>query len=46
MRQNDESSEEAASEERGRRVRLAWRAQHMTAVGSAAEAQRQHEEVP
>jgi len=46
MRQNDESGDAAASEERGRRVRLAWRAQHMTAVGSAAEAQRQHEEVP
>jgi len=46
MRQNDESDDEAASEERGRRVRLAWRAQHMTAVGSAAEAQRTHQEVP
>jgi putative spermidine/putrescine transport system ATP-binding protein len=48
MRQNDESGEAAASEERGRRVRLAWRPQHMTAVdGSApAEAQQTPEEVP
>jgi putative spermidine/putrescine transport system ATP-binding protein len=46
MRQNDESNDDAALEERGRRVRLAWRAQHMTAVDSAAEAQRTHEEVP
>jgi putative spermidine/putrescine transport system ATP-binding protein len=46
MRQNDESSDDAALEERGRRVRLAWRAQHMTVVDSAAEAQRTHEEVP
>ena len=46
MRQNDESGDEAASEERGRRVRLAWRPQHMTAVGPTAEPQREHEEVP
>ncbi|HZV76038.1 MAG TPA: ABC transporter ATP-binding protein [Conexibacter sp.] len=48
MRQNDESGEQAASEERGRRVRLAWGPQHMTAVdfGAAAQAQRTHEEVP
>ncbi|MBS1869536.1 MAG: ABC transporter ATP-binding protein [Actinobacteria bacterium] len=48
MRQNDESEDGAASEERGRRVRLAWRAQHMTAVDgfAAADAQREHEEVP
>jgi putative spermidine/putrescine transport system ATP-binding protein len=52
MRQNDESGEQAASEERGRRVRLAWRPQHMTAVdagaetGADAEQRRQHEEVP
>jgi len=48
MRQNDESGDGAALEERGRRVRLAWRAQHMTAVDGlhAAQAQRQHEEVP
>jgi putative spermidine/putrescine transport system ATP-binding protein len=46
MRQNDESDEGPASEERGRRVRLAWRPQHMTAVDGTAEAQRTHEEVP
>ncbi len=48
MRQNDESSEETAPEERGRRVRLAWRAQHMTAVGDgpAAASQQTPEEVP
>ncbi|HET6447879.1 MAG TPA: ABC transporter ATP-binding protein [Conexibacter sp.] len=56
MRQNDESDDEAALEERGRRVRLAWSAQHMTAVdagagptaggATAADPQRQHEEVP
>jgi putative spermidine/putrescine transport system ATP-binding protein len=48
MRQNDESHDGAASEERGRRVRLAWRPQHMTAVDGrpAAQAQRTHEEVP
>jgi putative spermidine/putrescine transport system ATP-binding protein len=48
MRQNDESDEAAASEERGRRVRLAWRPQHMTAVDGlgAAEAQQTPEEVP
>jgi len=51
MRQNDdESSDEAAAAERGRRVRLAWKPQHMTAVdagaGDAAEQQREHEEVP
>src|SRR6185436_7798506 len=49
LRQNDESDEQAAWEERGRRVRLAWAPQHMTAVGAAsaaaAEEQRQHEEV-
>jgi putative spermidine/putrescine transport system ATP-binding protein len=50
MRQNDESSDGAAVEERGRRVRLAWRPQHMTAVGAgedvAAEPQQSPEEVP
>jgi putative spermidine/putrescine transport system ATP-binding protein len=50
MRQNDESGDGAASEERGRRVRLAWRPQHMTAVdageGVAAEPQQSPEEVP
>ena len=48
MRQNDESGEEAASEERGRRVRLAWRPQHMTAVDgtSATASQQTPEEVP
>jgi putative spermidine/putrescine transport system ATP-binding protein len=50
MRQNDESSDGAAPEERGRRVRLAWAPQHMTAVEgpSAAdeEQHREHEEVP
>ena len=52
MRQNDESGDGAASEERGRRVRLAWSAQHMTAVdaGPAAaqeeEQRSEHEEVP
>ena len=48
MRQNAESGDGAASEERGRRVRLAWSPQHMTAVDGqpAADAQRQHEEVP
>jgi len=45
LRQNVESSDgDAASEERGRRVRLAWGPQHMTAVDAAAE-QRQQEEV-
>jgi putative spermidine/putrescine transport system ATP-binding protein len=52
MRQNDESGDGAASEERGRRVRLAWGPQHMTAVdagtdaGPTAAPQSQHEEVP
>ena len=56
MRQNDESGEAATLEERGRRVRLAWRPQQMTAVDagdpagaaeSAAGAQHpEHEEVP
>jgi putative spermidine/putrescine transport system ATP-binding protein len=50
LRQNDASDEEAASEERGRRVRLAWGPQQMTAVdagvGTAAEQDSQHEEVP
>jgi putative spermidine/putrescine transport system ATP-binding protein len=50
LRQNDESDEQAASEERGRRVRLAWGPQHMTAVGvgdgAAAQQQPHHEEVP
>jgi putative spermidine/putrescine transport system ATP-binding protein len=47
MRQNDESGDGAALEERGRRVRLAWRAQHMTAVdvASTVQQQPQHEEV-
>jgi len=48
MRQNDESDDGAASEERGRRVRLAWKAQHMTAVDEvpAAAPQQTPEEVP
>jgi len=48
MRQNDESGDGAASEERGRRVRLAWRPQHMTAVDEVptAEPQQTPEEVP
>jgi putative spermidine/putrescine transport system ATP-binding protein len=46
MRQNDGSDDGAVPEERGRRVRLAWGPQHMTAVDAAAEAQRTHEEVP
>ncbi|HEX5146708.1 MAG TPA: ABC transporter ATP-binding protein [Conexibacter sp.] len=48
MRQNDrEPDDGAAPEERGRRVRLAWSAQHMTAVDHAAAQQEQaHEEVP
>ena len=48
MRQNDESGDGAASEERGRRVRLAWSAQQMTAVGDAPAAapQQTPEEVP
>ena len=48
MRQNAESDDGAASEERGRRVRLAWRPQHMTAVDEAPPAapQQTPEEVP
>ena len=51
MRQNDESHDGAASEERGRRVRLVWRPQHMTAVDAgegdaAAQEEPEHEEVP
>jgi putative spermidine/putrescine transport system ATP-binding protein len=47
MRQNDESDEQAVPEERGRRVRLAWGPQHMTAVDGTADPQQpQHEEVP
>jgi putative spermidine/putrescine transport system ATP-binding protein len=48
MQQNAESSDGAALEERGRRVRLAWRAQHMTAVDEAPPAapQQTPEEVP
>jgi putative spermidine/putrescine transport system ATP-binding protein len=53
MRQNDESNDGAAVEERGRRVRLAWGPQHMTAVdagpnavGTEEEQTSQHEEVP
>ncbi len=47
MRQNDESDDGAAGE-RGSRVRLAWKPQHMTAVDAApgATAEREHEEVP
>ena len=48
MRQNDASSDGAAWEERGRRVRLAWSPQHMTAVDEtpATEPQQTPEEVP
>jgi putative spermidine/putrescine transport system ATP-binding protein len=49
LRQNDESSDEDALQERGRRVRLAWAPQHMTVVASdaaTAEQHREHEEVP
>ena len=49
LRQNDESSDGDAPEERGRRVRLAWAPQHMTAVeapSAADEQHREHEEVP
>jgi putative spermidine/putrescine transport system ATP-binding protein len=52
MRSNDDETdgEAAPGEERGRRVRLAWREQHMTAVdageGVAAPKDSQHEEVP
>ena len=48
MRQNAQSVGGAASEERGRRVRLAWAPQQMTAVDEvpAASQQPQHEEVP
>jgi putative spermidine/putrescine transport system ATP-binding protein len=48
MRQNDQSGDGAASEERGRRVRLAWSPQQMTAVDEvpAAAQQQSPEEVP
>jgi putative spermidine/putrescine transport system ATP-binding protein len=48
LRQNAESGDGAASEERGRRVRLAWGPQHMTALdGAVAEEEpQQRQEVP
>jgi putative spermidine/putrescine transport system ATP-binding protein len=46
LRQNTEPVEEVASEERGRRVQLAWGPAHVTALDAAAPQQPQQEEVP
>jgi putative spermidine/putrescine transport system ATP-binding protein len=45
LQQNTEAAEEVASEERGRRVQLAWGPAHVTALDAATPQQPQQEEV-